>query len=114
MKKSILMGMLLVAGVAVSQNAPKLEAVGSQVKATYYYDNGQIAQQGMFKEGKPDGKWVAFNEDGSKKSIGEYAEGTKTGKWFFWNGSQLNEVDYNDSRVAAVKSWTQQGLVQNN
>lgn len=107
MNKMMIAGALMLAMSASAQNNPKLEAVGSSVKATYYYDNGKISQQGMFTNGKPDGKWVAYNEDGTKRSEGAYAEGSKTGKWFFWNAGTLSEVDYRDSRVADVKTWKQ-------
>jgi len=112
MKKIWIMGVFLLSGVAFAQTTkPVLEQEGNLVKATYYYDNGKVQQQGYFKDGKLTGQWIAFDEQGNKKSIGEYVNGSKTGKWFFWNDKVLNEVDYSDSRVAAVKSWTQQAIV---
>ena len=83
------------------------------VKATYYYDNGQVKQEGYYLDGKLHGKWMAYNEDGSKQSIGEYNKGTKTGKWFFWSDASLNEVDFSDSRIAEVKKWSKDVLVKN-
>lgn len=115
MKKYIVSVAVLFSVVLHAQETqPKLEAVGQLVKATYYYDNGQIQQEGFFKEGKPEGKWAAFDVNGNKKSIGEYTEGAKTGKWFFWNDTVLSEVDYSDSRIAAVKNWKQDALVNRN
>ena len=112
MKKILIMGVILVSGVAFAQTTkPVLEQEGNLVKATYYYDNGKVQQQGFFKDGKLTGQWIAFDEQGNKKSIGEYVNGAKTGKWFFWNNDSLSEVDYSDSRVAAVKSWAQQAIV---
>lgn len=112
MKKIWIMGVFLVSGVAFAQTTkPVLEQEGNLVKATYYYDNGKVQQQGFFKDGKLTGQWIAFDEQGNKKSIGTYVNGDKTGKWFFWNNDSLSEVDYTDSRVAAVKSWTQQAIV---
>ena len=111
MKKCVLMGMMLLSGVIFAQETPKLEAVGELVKATYYYENGQVQQEGFFKDGKPEGRWIAYDMKGNKKSIGEYSEGQKTGKWFFWNNASLNEVDYSESRIASVKQWKQDALV---
>lgn len=112
MKKILILGAFLLVGVGFAQTTkPVLEQEGNLVKATYYYDNGKVQQQGYFKDGKLTGQWIAFDEQGNKKSIGEYVNGTKSGKWFFWNDKVLNEVDYSDSRVAAVKSWTQQAIV---
>lgn len=116
MKKCVILVAILFSGILVAQEAkPVLEAVGhNKVKATYYYENGKVQQEGFFKDGKLDGVWVAFDENGNKKSTGVYANGEKTGKWFFWNGSNLSEVDYSDSRVASVKNWKQDALANRN
>jgi len=114
MKKIMILGALVISGFTFAQaKKPMLEQEGNLVKATYYYDNGQIQQQGYFKDGKLEGSWVAFDEKGNKKSIGEYTNGEKTGKWFFWNDKSLSEVDYSNSRVANVKSWKQDALAKN-
>jgi antitoxin component YwqK of YwqJK toxin-antitoxin module len=111
MKKIIIAGLLLSAGVVSAQKVePKYTIENQMVKATYYYDNGQVMQEGFYKDGKLHGKWVAYNEDGSKQSIGEYTDGAKSGKWFFWGSSALSEVDYNDSRVAEVKTWSKDAV----
>ena len=115
MKKMLFLGLFLISGVAFAQTAkPVLEQEGKLVKATYYYENGKVQQQGYFKDGKLEGQWVAFDENGNKSSIAEYSNGKKTGKWFFWSDKSLNEVDYTDSRVANVKSWKQDAIVNRN
>ncbi len=112
MKKIFILGALLITGLTFAQTKkPFLEQEGDLVKATYYYENGKVQQQGYFKDGKITGQWVAYDESGNKKSIGEYTNGEKTGKWFFWNDKSLSEVDYSDSRVAAVKTWKQDAIV---
>jgi antitoxin component YwqK of YwqJK toxin-antitoxin module len=112
MKKILILGALFISGLTFAQNSkPFLEQEGNLVKATYYYENGKVQQQGYFKDGKLTGQWVAFDESGNKKSIGEYTNGEKTGKWFFWNDKSLSEVDYSDSRVAAIKTWKQDAIV---
>lgn len=112
MKKYFISAVMLVSAfVSAQETQPKLEIVGQMVKATYYHDNGQIAQQGYFRDGKADGKWVSFDTNGNKKSIGEYASGKKTGKWFFWNDAVLNEVDYSNSRIASVQTWKQDARI---
>lgn len=111
MKKILIMGAILISGLTFAQAAkPVLEQEGDLVKATYYYENGQIQQQGHFKDGKLDGQWITYDMNGMKKSIGEYKNGEKTGKWFFWNNQSLSEVDYSGSRVSGVKSWKQDAL----
>ncbi len=114
MKKSIIAAVLLSAGVLSAQDTePKYELESQLVKATYYHDNGNVKQQGFYKNGKLHGKWVAYNENGTKQSMGEYQNGAKTGKWFFWNDAVLSEVDYSDSRIAEIKTWSKNAVVLN-
>ena len=114
MKKVVIAAVLLASSLSFAQEVkPKFEVVDQMVKATYYYDNGQVKQEGYYLDGKLHGKWVAFNEDGTKQSIGEYVNGNKVGKWFFWNETSLNEVDFSDSRIAEVKKWSKDVLVKN-
>lgn len=113
MKKYITLGLMLVSGVIFSNNTPRLEAHGDMVKATYYYDNGNIRQEGYFKDGKLEGTWVAYDANGNKKSIGEYSNGQKSGKWVFWSENTLTEVVYNDSKIEKIKTWKQEAIVKN-
>jgi len=76
------------------------------VKATFFHDNGQIAQTGFYKEGKPHGEWIGYDSNGKKVALGEYDTGKKIGKWFFWSNGQLSEVDYRDSRIVGVTKWS--------
>ena len=115
MKKILFAGLLLSAGVLSAQTKDHDFSIENNiVKAVYYYENGNIKQEGTYKDGKLHGNWTAYNEDGTKQSIGEYANGKKTGKWFFWTGAVLNEVDYADSRIAEVKKWSKDAVVINN
>lgn len=112
MKKILFAGLLLSAGVLSAQNKDhKYSVENNIVKAVYYYENGNIKQEGTYKDGKLHGNWTSYNLDGTKQSIGEYANGMKTGKWFFWTGAILNEVDYNNSRIAEVKKWSKDAVV---
>ena len=111
MRKILFVGLLLSAGVVSAQKIePKYTIENQMVKATYFYDNGQVMQEGYYKDGKLHGKWVAFNADGTKQSMGEYNNGTKTGKWFFWDTATLSEVDFSDSRIAEVKTWSRDAV----
>lgn len=108
----MILAAVLVSGFAFAQAVkPVLEQNGDLVKATYYYENGQIQQEGFFKDGKLNGQWVSYDESGNKKAIGEYANGEKTGKWFFWNDKSLSEVDFSKSKISNVKAWTQEAIV---
>jgi hypothetical protein len=118
MKKCIILVAILFSGIIFAQKAePVLEPFGKKVKATYFFENGQVQQEGFFENGKLEGVWVSFDEKGNKTSSGEYNNGKKTGKWFFWseksdNGfSNLSEVDYSNNRIASVKNWKQEVIV---
>jgi antitoxin component YwqK of YwqJK toxin-antitoxin module len=103
MKKFIIIGAVLISSMIFAQKGtPKLEVVDNMVKATYYYDNGKIQQEGFFKDGKLEGKWIAYDAQGNKLSVGEYSNGQKTGKWFFYNEAKLSQVDYTNNQVAYV------------
>ncbi len=116
MKKSVILAALLFSGILAAQEVnPELEAVGNSVKATYYYDNGRIQQEGFFKDGKLDGVWVSYDERGNKKAIGEYTDGVKTGKWiYFTDNNNLSEVAYVDNKVASVKNLQKNALANRN
>jgi antitoxin component YwqK of YwqJK toxin-antitoxin module len=112
MKKYIILSAILFSALTFAQeNNPKLEAVGELVKTTYYFENGKIQQEGFFKDGKLDGVWTSYDVNGNKLAVATYDNGEKTGKWFFWNGTNLNEVDYSNSRIASVKTWKKDALV---
>ena len=112
MKKYIILAVILFSGTIFAQNAkPVLEPFGNRLKATYFYENGQVQQEGYFENGKLDGYWVSYNEDGTKNAMGEYSKGVKTGKWLFWNDEQLAEVDYSKNNILSVKNWNQEAIV---
>ncbi len=103
MKKYMIIGAVLMSSMFFAQEqSPKLEVVDNMVKATYYYDNGKVQQEGFFKDGKLEGQWVAYDAEGNKLSVGEYSNGQKVGKWFFWNAAKLSQVDYSNNQVAYV------------
>ncbi len=115
MKKIMILAVLMISGLSFAQDLnPKLEELNGMVKATYYYENGAIQQEGFFKDGKLEGKWISYDVDGNKKSMAEYKNGEKTGKWFFWNDKSLAEVDYSKGAIATVKNWNKEAIADKN
>tara|TARA_Y100001935_G_scaffold255119_1_gene266629 strand:+ start:1830 stop:2189 length:360 start_codon:yes stop_codon:yes gene_type:complete len=103
MKKTILFLAFVFSICTYAQdNKPTFEKVGDMVKATYYHDNGEIAQTGYYKDGKLHGEWEMFDEKGQKVAVGTYDMGKRAGKWLFWEGKMLKEVDFTDNRIASV------------
>jgi antitoxin component YwqK of YwqJK toxin-antitoxin module len=79
---------------------------GDLTIATYFYDNGEVSQEGTFNaEGKLHGTWTSYDTNGKKVTIGNYINGKKTGKWLFWSGNTLREVDFIDSKITTVNEW---------
>ena len=106
------MAILFTGTIFAQESKPVLELFGKKIRATYFYENGQIQQQGFFKNGKLEGVWLAYDEKGNKTATGEYTNGLKTGKWFFWTQEKealvknLCEVDYSNNKIAEIKNWT--------
>ena len=120
-KGSVMRVILSILALSVSfmmqaqDKSPKMEKAGDQVKATYYHDNGEVAQVGYFLSGKLNGEWKMYDAAGKKIAMGQYDQGVKVGKWFFWEEDGLKEVDYEDNRIAAVVKWNQgEAVVLNN
>ena len=109
--------MILVAGFMFTSVQAQQETTkntytkkGDVIEATIYHDNGTISQTGFFtKDGKLTGEWISYNTQGEKTATAQYSNGAKVGKWFFWNEDTLTEVDYEDSRIAAVNTWKNEG-----
>lgn len=116
--KTFMIGILMLTGSVVMAQEKDIkndfQKNGDIIEAVFYHENGEIAQEGQFKDGKLHGEWIAYDKNGKKTAIGKYAMGDKVGKWFFWNDEVLSEVDYNQSRIVSVSHWKSDGdLVSN-
>ena len=115
MKKAILLlAFMLAFSMYAQDKKPTFEEVGKMVKATYFHDNGEVAQTGFLADGKLHGQWLMYAENGKKIASGKYDEGKRTGKWFFWEGEILKEVDFTDNRIVNVKNWNKSEIVSVN
>lgn len=112
MRRMIILLCMLVGITALGQEkvVQKTESK-DELKVIYYHDNGLIQQEGFLKNNKPNGQWIAYNKKGQKTAIAYYNEGNKIGKWFFWKEGKLTEIDYNENKIAAVKSWKESTMV---
>jgi hypothetical protein len=50
-----------------------------------YFDNGQLAFKGTFKDGKREGPWVFYYDNGQLESEGTYKDGKADGPWIAFN-----------------------------
>lgn len=108
MKNMILTFAMLFSVVLLAQGEnikPTFEKDGDMIKATYFHENGEIAQAGYLVNSKPHGEWVSFDTNGKKTAVAHYNEGVKIGKWFMWSGEKLTEIDYDNNKIVNVVKW---------
>jgi len=109
MKKIILIFALLITGYGFAQKPNvKIEKTGDLTMSTYYYENGNIEQQGTFNSnGKLHGEWVSYDINGNKLSVGNYENGLKVGTWLFWQDGVKKVVEFKDSKITNVSEASQ-------
>lgn len=115
MKKAILLLAIVCSLHTYAQDIePTFEKEGKMIKATYFHENGTVAQTGYMVSGKLHGQWYMYDNEGKKIATGKYNDGERSGKWLFWDGDFLKEVDFVDNRIANVKKWNQAEIVSVN
>ena len=106
-----MLAILFSAALYAQENKPVFEQEGAMVKATYYHDNGIVAQQGYFLNEKLHEQWSMFNDKGEMIAKGSYYMGKRTGKWYFWNPEGVREVDYKDNKIVNVVNHSGAGSI---
>ncbi len=79
---------------------------------TWWYDNGQKLGEGLYKDGKPDGLQTQWNRNGQKVQEWNYKDGKEDGLRTEWNdnGQKIEEVTYkNDKRNGLWTEWNDNG-----
>ena len=98
----------LLAGSAFSQEKVQDEFVkeGKVITATLYHENGMVAQTGFYTlDNKLEGEWISYDAVGNKTAVAHYNKGNKVGTWYFYQGNEIKEVNYSNSKVAKVTSF---------
>ncbi|MGB1043064.1 MAG: toxin-antitoxin system YwqK family antitoxin [Tenacibaculum sp.] len=109
MKKLIIAACILSVSLLQAQDTePKFEKDGDLVKATYFYKDGTVKEQGFFKNKKLTGTWTSFDKKGNKTTIAHYEAGKKVGKWFMWKEDGLKEIDFSNHSIASVQTWKEE------
>ncbi len=86
------------------------------VRETLYYSNHQKYMEGDYKNGKRDGKWTSWFQNGNEMSIHNFVEGVDDGKLtvFYENGEKRYEGKYTAGKKIGVwKFWSEEGVLQN-
>lgn len=99
--------LMTVVSFAQDKRELKLNKDTQLIEATYYHDNGVVSQTGTYTlDGKLQGEWKRYDNEGNKIVSAEYNNGAKVGKWFYWTNDVLREVDYSNNAIASVSEWT--------
>ena len=68
------------------------------IDVVYYHANGEVSQTGSYTaDGKLEGKWISYNENGTKKVVAYYKDGKKVGKWTYFVDGKQKEVNYSNN-----------------
>ena len=51
----------------------------------YYYDNGQLDNKGVYENGRKEGPWVSYWSNGQLSYKGVFKNGRKEGPWVSYN-----------------------------
>jgi antitoxin component YwqK of YwqJK toxin-antitoxin module len=63
-----------------------------------YYENGSLASEGRFEDGREQGEWRDYHENGQLAALGAFVDGREDGVWQFWNdkGKDEETIVYRD------------------
>ena len=90
-------------GNITGEEKGKLKNGKSEGSWIAYWENGQLWYKGDYKNGKQEGSWVHYHENGQLMSKGDYKNGKKEGSWdFYWSNGTVWK-DYNGTFKNGVK-----------
>ena len=69
---------------------------------------------GEVKNGKKDGLWTPWYENGQKESEETFKDGKRDGlgTWWYENGQKIEEVIFKDGEMISGKKWNKDGTVK--
>ena len=80
-----------------------LEVGNDLIQATYFHENGLIAQKGFFKNKKLFGYWETFDVEQNKISSGFFSENIKIGMWNYWKDEEIIQIiSYSNNSMVAI------------
>jgi antitoxin component YwqK of YwqJK toxin-antitoxin module len=80
----------------------------------FYYSSGEIASEGLFKNGLPEGVWKSYYPSGVIKSIGNKVAGQSDSLWQFFDKDGLLTATYeyaNDLKNGCARQFDSLGTV---
>ena len=83
---------------------------------TWWYENGQKNKEGTYKDGKMDGLWTRWHENGQNKTETTFKDGKGNGLATSWheNGQKDSEGTFKNGKPnGLVTSWHENGQKRN-
>jgi antitoxin component YwqK of YwqJK toxin-antitoxin module len=77
-------------------------------KYRYWYENGKLSEMCNYKEGKIEGEWKSWYDNGVQKIICNYKNGKIEGEWKGWydNGNPMIVSNFKDDKLhGEYKCW---------
>jgi uncharacterized protein len=80
----------------------------------WWYENGQMKFDKTFKEGKEDGFHTQWYENGQRKNERHYKDEKEDGLFTLWyeNGLKRFESTFKDGKFISKKEWNEDGSVK--
>ena len=72
-----------------------------------YYDNGGFLEKGTYKNGGYDGPWVKYHDNGQLNWKGDFKNGEKEGPWviYYENGELRDKGDWKNGKRDGFWVW---------
>lgn len=112
MIRNTLLLLLASATMAVAQAADKGKTVYTEqndgtVKMVRTHDNGQVAEEGTYLNGRPEGRWQTWDANGNKTAEINYREGKRHGEFRIYdrNNGTVTELAYANGQLTNTDRW---------
>lgn len=76
----------------------------------YYFDNGNIHEDGFYKDNTKHGHWKIYTPDGNLEEEGDYVNGYREGEWMDYRKDKAGELvnytrGHSDKEEEEMKEW---------
>ena len=81
----------------------KFEKIDKNNKLAFVFRDGVLVEKGVLKNGKREGVWQSFNENGTLLTEASFSNGEKNGVWVIYDQTEVKYVLHyqNNLRVKA-------------
>ena len=77
---------------------------------TEWYENGQMSYEGIYKDGELDGLHIEWYDNGQKLAIRTYKDGNlRFSTWWYENEQMKSKGTYKDGEKISGKGWNEDG-----